>query len=254
MIGILRSLIQGEILTQGSCLQGQEFIPYALKLSRLQIVCLVIQQFGLHPRRISSIAHQETSSLFRFFITKLLGTESLCILLQVAGIEGIGIPCHVHKKVNGKLMGLDITDIEHPEFIHTMLISGLQLLPHLGDMRHGEPLAGSRRTIIAYMIIHTIAALVEIFLSIRKSAHMTEIVIAKHHDDIIGHLESLVIIIEHLAIERPYLRCLRGRPLGNITDNLTLLSNNLFHQPEVSLSTTCIGHRTVFVTSHTDGH
>ena len=97
-------------------------------------------------------------------------------------------------------MGLDITDIEHPEFIHTMLISGLQLLPHLGDMRHGEPLAGSRRTIIAHVIIH----------SIRKSAHMTEIVIAKHHDDIIGHLESLVIIIEHLTVECPDLWGLGG--------------------------------------------
>lgn len=114
-------------------------------------------------------------------------------------------------------MGLDITDIEHPEFIHTMLISGLQLLPHLGDMRHGEPLAGSRRTIITYMIIHTIAALVEIFLSIRKSAHMTEIVIAKHHDDIIGHLESLVIIIEYLTVECPDLWGLGGWFPGNIS-------------------------------------
>ena len=151
-------------------------------------------------------------------------------------------------------MGLDITDIEHPEFIHTMLISGLQLLPHLGDMRHGEPLAGSRRTIIAYMIIHTIAALVEIFLSIRKSAHMTEVVIAKHHDDIIGHLESLVIIIEHLTVECPDLWGLGGWFPGDISYDFSLFRNDLFHQPEVSLSTTCIGHRTIFVTSHTDGH
>ena len=83
---------------------------------------------------------------------------------------------------------------------------------------------------------------------------MSEVVIAKHHYDIIGHLESLVIIIEHLTVERPDLWGLRGWFSGDISYDFPLFRNDLFHQPEVSLSTTRIGHRTVFVTSHTDGH
>ena len=58
------------------------------------------------------------------------------------------------------------------------------------------------------MIIYAVATLVLLLAKVRKASYMTEIIIAKHHDHIIRHLQSLVIVIKHLAIESPHLRSL----------------------------------------------
>ena len=124
------------------------------------------------------------------------------------GIKLIRVPCHIHEEVDGKLMRLDIPHIEHPELIHPILIGGLQLLPHFRNSRHREPLACPWRTIIAHMIIHAVATFMLLLTQVRKASYMTEIIIAKHHDYIIRHLQALVIVIKHLAIESPHLRSL----------------------------------------------
>ena len=88
------------------------------------------------------------------------------------------------------------------------------------------------------------------FLGCGHTAHVTPVVVAEQHDDIIGHTHSLVIVVHNLLVQCPYLRGLLCLLAGDFFDNFALVGNNLFEQSGVSL----LAHSLVAVTAHSYSH
>lgn len=84
----------------------------------------------------------------------------------------------------------------------------------------------------------------------RHTAHVAPVVVAEEHRHVVGHAHPLVVVIQHLFIQRPHLRCLLGRPAGHVGDDSPLILHDALHEPGVGLLT----HGLVTVAAHTDGH
>ena len=99
------------------------------------------------------------------------------------------------------------------------------------------------------MVVHAPTTRMLALLRIRKASHIAPVVVAKEHDDIVGHAHTRIIVVEHFLIERPHLRSLVGRFTRHLRDNLTLVFNHLFEQFRICVLT----HRLVAITTHTNG-
>ena len=97
------------------------------------------------------------------------------------------------------------------------------------------------------MVIHSPAAFALEFLCIRKTSHVSPVVVRKKDGHIVRHAESCIIIILNLLVESPYLRSLVCRLLCHLADDLSLIVDHLLEQCNVSLG----AHGLVSVASHT---
>ena len=88
------------------------------------------------------------------------------------------------------------------------------------------------------------------FLCLRYAAHIAPVIIAQKNEHIIRHRHTLVVILQYLLIQSPYLRRFLGRTLGHFLDNAPLVLHDILQELGVGLST----HRLVTITTHTNGN
>ena len=161
----------------------------------------------------------------------------------------LGVPCHVEEQRDGIFHGLEVSDIENPEALYAIVSGESQLLPHVLYRGHINPFRVAGRADIVYMVVQSPASLVLALLGCRHTADIAPVVVAQQHDDIVRHTHALVIIVEHLLVQRPYLWCLLCRAACDILYYLPLVSDNLHEELCVCLR----AHRLVAIAAHTDG-
>ena len=161
----------------------------------------------------------------------------------------LGIPSHIHKQLDGIFHGLQVTDIQYPHALDTVVIGQRQLFEHLLSLSDIKPLRITGCTYIIHMVIQTPATRMFTFFGIGYTAHITPVVITQQNKHIVGHTHAGIIVVKHLFIQRPHLCRLISRFLGDVLDNLTLVLHNGLQQFGISLSTHCF----VTVATHTDG-
>ena len=100
------------------------------------------------------------------------------------------------------------------------------------------------------MVVHAPSSWVLALLLVRQTAHVSPVVVAQKHDDIVGHSHSGIVIVEHLLVERPHLRSLLSRFACHLPDDVALVFHNSFKKFGVGL----LAHGLVTVATHSDGH
>ena len=78
---------------------------------------------------------------------------------QICGIELIGVPSHVEEELDGVLHRLQITYVEDPHLIDTVLIGEVHLFPQTGDRTDVDPFRIARPAHVIHMVIHSKASL-----------------------------------------------------------------------------------------------
>ena len=95
-------------------------------------------------------------------LPKELNAELLCVLPQVSGIKLLWIPRHAAPEINRELHGFQVTDIEDPQLVHSIVVCQLHLLPHPLYLTYINPLAIAWRSHIVHMIIKSVSALMSV--------------------------------------------------------------------------------------------
>ena len=160
------------------------------------------------------------------------------------------IPRHIHKQRDRILHGFQVTNIQNPHTLNAVVVGQRELFEHLLGLSNVQPLRVTRSSHIVDMVVQSPATLVFAFLGIGYTAHITPVVVAQQHDDVVGHTHAGIVVVEYFLIECPHLRRLLGRLLGHLLDNLTLVLHNLLQQFGICFGT----HGFVTITTHTDGH
>ena len=180
------------------------------------------------------------------YCTEKAGSMLFDILLGIF----LRIPSHIHEELDRIFHRFQVTHIQNPHTLYTMVISQRELFKHLLCLSHIKPLAITRCSHIVHMVVEAPSTRMLAFLCIRHSAHISPVIITQQNQDIVGHTHTGIIVVEHFFIQCPHLSRLIGRLTRNLLDNLTLILNDTLQQLGIGLSTHCF----VTVATHTDGH
>ena len=142
----------------------------------------------------------KTRSLFAKLFAKDFLAEICCMSRDVSCIEGLGIPSHIQEECDWIFHRLEIADIYNPEFLNTVIISQIKLLPRSRNRVGVNPFCVSRSTHIVKMIVHSVATLARLAVEGRQTTHVSPVVIAQKQRDVIRNFHSVVIIILHLLV------------------------------------------------------
>ena len=180
-------------------------------------------------------------------LAKELSTESQGMVSDVIGAELTRIPGHIHKHRDRIFHRLEVADIKNPHAVEAIIGCESQLLPHILGRCNIQPLRVARSAHIVNMIIETPATRMPTFLSIWHTTEVTPVIVAEQYQHIVRHTHTLVVIIEHLFIQSPYLRSLICWFACNLFNYLSLVFNDSLKQFGICILT----HRLVAITTHT---
>ena len=169
--------------------------------------------------------------------------EVLCVILM-------RLPSHVHEECYWVFHWLEVAHIKNPHAVETVVVCQRQLFPHVLRRGDVEPLGVAWCTHIVNVIVESPAAWVLAFLCIWHAANVAPVVVAEQHDDVIGHLHALVIVVEHLFVECPHLRSLVCWLSRYFLYDAPLVLNDGLKQTSISV----LRHRLVAVATHSYGH
>ena len=171
------------------------------------------------------------------------------------------IPCQVKEKGDRIFHRLEVAHIQNPKTVHSVFVCKLHLLPKILYRSDVQPLGVTWSTYIIDMVVHSPSARMLAFLSIRKLADISPVVVRKKDGHIVRNPESLFIKGLDFLIKSPYLRTLAGRSSGNIPDDLALIVEDLLHhldhvcivRDEFVVVAFLASHGGIAVAAHTDG-
>ncbi len=172
------------------------------------------------------------------------------MIKDIRSVIAAWIPRHVEKQCDGIFHRLEVADIEYPQTVDTVFISQPHLLPHVLHGRAVEQLAVAGRTHVIHVIIHAPASGVLTLTLVGQTAHIAPVVVTQQQCHIVGHPEPGVVIIKHLLVQCPHLRCLRRLAAGHFADNFSLIFYHRLEQFHVGLRT----HGLVAVAAHAYSH
>ena len=172
------------------------------------------------------------------------------MISDIIGSELTRIPSHIHKHCDGIFHRLEVAHIENPHAVETIIRCESQLLPHILGRCNIQPLRVARSANIVHMIVESPATRMLALLSIWYTTEVTPVVIAEQYQHIVRHSHALVVVIEHLFIQSPYLRSLICWLARNLLDDLPLVLNDGLKQFGICILT----HSLVAITTHTDGN
>ena len=172
------------------------------------------------------------------------------MLLQVGGIELIGIPRHIEEELDGIFHRFQVAHIQYPHLVYAIPVGQVHLLPQTRDGTDVDPLRVARASHVVYVVVHAEASLTLLgSTKFRQTADVAPVVVAQQQDDIVWHLHPLVVEVLHFLIECPHLRHILGFLALHLSEQFALLFYYLLHQPDGGFVFHCL----VTVTTHTYG-
>ena len=182
----------------------------------------------------------------------------------------VGTPGHLEEKVDGLLHGLEVAHVEDPQVVDAIFVAQAHLFPQVIGSGDVSPLGVARTAHIIDVVVHAPAT-----LSVHESllgasgrnigfghtADVAPVVIAKHDEHIVGHIEAQVVEVLHLLVERPHLRCLVGLLACHLGDDAALVADDVLEELLVVfvevlgevVETLLASQAGVAIATHTDG-
>ena len=210
---------------------------------------------------ILALQVEDAGGLLGLLVAKLLAAEVLGVGHQVLSRELGRIPRLLEPEVDGELHGLQVADVQNPQFVDAGAVGEVELLPESLNLAHVEPLAVAGRSHVIDVVVHAVAAGVTFFrlgrlaalrlggFGVGHDADVAPVVVAEQEDDVVGHLHAHLIVLLHLLVEGPDLRHVLGLLARGLGDEAALMGHDALHEGHVGL----VGHRLIAVAAHTDG-
>ena len=197
-VGILSFWLQCDELSEGACLQGLVVGHYLGEL-----LCGVgpgIKHFRGDAAVVFAHKVQQLCRLAGLVFSKALCTEVPGVVEEIIDIISLGIPCHVHEQLDGILHGLQVADVQDPQFLDTAVVGQLQLFPHILYRGDVDPFRVAGGTDVVYVVVESPAAFALLFLSGGQTAHVAPVVVTQQYRHVVGHTESGVVVVLYLFI------------------------------------------------------
>ena len=121
----------------------------------------------------------------------------------------VGTPGHLEEEVDGMLHGLEVAHIENPEVVDAIFVAQAHLFPQVVGVGDVGPLGVARTAHVIDVVVHTPTALAvhKCLLGARSrnvgfghTTNVTPVVVAKHDEHIVGHIEAQVVEVLHLSL------------------------------------------------------
>ena len=182
----------------------------------------------------------------------------------------LGTPSHLEEEVDGLLHRLEVAHVENPQVVNAIFEAQTHLLPKMIGGGDVGPLGITRTAHVIDMVVHTPASLAIhecLFgargrnVCLRYTTDVAPVIVAKHDEHIIRHVESKVIEMLHFLIECPHLWSLVGLLARHFRDDATLVADDVLKEFLV-VFVTILGQMVkaflaaqsgVAITTHTDG-
>ena len=177
LVGITAVFIEHEVYAQRLCLKGHELIADPLPFSIIRAVCILVEHLGGNPCSIFAVAVEHSGGFSRMTGGKLAAKVSR-IFHQIVGIETVGIPCHVHKKLCRELCRLDVAHVDYPHTVYAASVCNVHLMPHMLYLHLLEPFHCPWRTVVAEMVVHSEPSLAVACVGSGNLAYVAPVVIA----------------------------------------------------------------------------
>ena len=151
----------------------------------------------------------------------------------------VGTPGHLEEEVDGMLHGLEVAHIENPEVVDAIFVAQAHLFPQVVGGGDVGPLGVARTTHVIDVVVHTPTALAvhKCLLGARSrnvgfghTTNVTPVVVAKHDEHIVGHIEAQVVEVLHLLVECPHLRRLVGLLACHLGDDAALVADDILEE------------------------
>ena len=217
--------------TKDTGLQRHIVVSHTLPLACLNIICSSIEHLRSHTCHILAVLIVDVSSLsndvFGSRTAEHRTEESLGMVGDILKSIFFRVPGHIHKQRDRILHRFQVANIQNPHTLDAVVVGQRELFEHLLSLGDIQPLCVTWCTYIVDVVVKSPTTLMFAFLSIGYTSHITPVVVAQQHDDVIRHTHTCIIVVEHFLIQCPNLRSLLGRLLSHLLDNLTLVLYNL---------------------------
>ena len=138
--------------------------------------------------------------------TELSAEPPPVMVIQGRGTDTLNIPSHIEEEFKVVARNLYVVHIRNPEFAHMVVVGFAHLVIDQTWLCGSQPEIVVRTPPVAEMIIDTTPTLSLLFTSIGETRHVAIVIIAPHQGDIVWHLQSHLIELQHLLIRYEHLR------------------------------------------------
>ena len=245
------------ILTESLYFESLMLVNHLCPFACLKVICPCVKHFWSTSSGKFAIHVKDSCCLLSLTLANEGRTEVLGMVKKSRDIIYVTlstflalsiVPSHIHEELDRIFHWLEVAYIENPEFLDAVLVCERELFPHILDRSYVESFGITRSTYIVNVVVESPTALTLTFLHGRYTTYVTPVVITEENCYIIRHTHTIVIVVEHLLIESPYLWNILGSLATSLADELTLIGNNTFHEFQISV----LAHSHVAITTHTD--
>ena len=200
LVSIPVCLRERRVLSEGIALQVSIKTVHALPFSILEVERVSIEHLRRASSRIFALEVENPRSLRSLRLSKLCGTERTRMVEEIGSRESRWVPRHVDEELDRILHRLEVTDIEDPQTVDTILRSQRELFPHVLYRRHVKPLRIAGRTYIVDMVIESPSSLAVTLLRCGHPPHVAPVVIAEQQRHVVGYFHARIVIVHHLFV------------------------------------------------------
>ena len=163
-------------------------------------------------------------------------SEGLCcpllnVLVCLGGLPTVDVPRQIHNERNLLLGRFYVAHVEHPYLARAEGVCLRKFCSKERRRKRTEPYPTGGVAMIGKVVIDACTALALLLLGIREVAAVPMLVVAPQQRNVIGHLQSVVVCIEHLLVCAQHLRNLLYRFVDVSPQHVALVVNRLLHQP-----------------------
>ena len=137
------------------------------------------------------------------------------------------VPCQVHTELQFCLSRLDVSHVDNPQALYSLLITTRQLITDLRRADGRKPEIILRRSPVTDMVVYAVRAGTSLLCIGRHLAYETVIIVNPCQRYIVWHLQTCIVSIQNLLIRNECLWHLRHILVNNIMNETALEGNNL---------------------------
>ena len=185
-------------------------------------------------------------------LTKLSAKPCLIMVSDGTALDTIDVPRHVEEQFKVVACHLRVVDIGNPQFPDIVVIGRPHFVIDESGLHRREPQIIVGTAPVAEVIVDTTAPTAFLFLGITQARHVSIVIITPHQRDIVGHLQSFLIDLQHLFIRNEDLHLLR-RVTDIFAQQILLVVDDLLQGIELLLHGLHAFHGPVMDATHANG-